>query len=210
MQEWAELDSERISIGGDQVSALHAAKECAEREVEHGWLPDKLDPGSDPPLTETELQELCVLLNQVSHQDRISCTQSLPPLGDLQSPTHVSRTLTDLRSATARADETEELRSDWDEKLQAAQTATLQVAVSTLEAALTDYRQIQEDWQHQILDLVVSDDSHKAFWRSFIKTCSGLRDQAFRSFEKHHGFQIDGVSALDPDPDWMEPLMFLK
>jgi hypothetical protein len=65
IRDWVSLDSERITISGESVSAQHAAKECSLNQQECEWWTDKISPECEPPLTDEELTSLCSILNKI-------------------------------------------------------------------------------------------------------------------------------------------------
>src|SRR5215470_533660 len=91
IRDWVELDSCKITIDGAEISAHQAAKECSQGELDHAWLPDKISPETQPPLSDDEMKELCALLRDIETQDRYSCLQYLPDPEKVQSPENVSR-----------------------------------------------------------------------------------------------------------------------
>src|SRR5262245_3201112 len=108
IRDWAELDACKITIGGAEVSAHQAAKECSQGDKKHSWLPDRLTPETEPPLSDGELKELCALLIEISPQDRQACLQYMPDPARIQSTGNISKVFDDLRFASARAAETED------------------------------------------------------------------------------------------------------
>ncbi len=200
IRDWVELDSCKITIGGEEISAHQAAKECSQGEIEHAWLPDKIAPEAEPPLSDAELKELCALLGDVSPQDRRSCLQYLPDPARIQSPENISRLFADLRSASAFASETEGLRADWLNQLRVAQPEELSKVTSVLESALFDWKQLDSDWQLRLLNLMASGNSQMAFWREFLQACTELYERAFHPFQTIQGFDI-AVPELPPDFD---------
>src|SRR5262249_20213195 len=121
IRDWAELDSCKITISGAEISAHQAAKECSQGDRTHSWLPDRIAPEAEPPLSDAEMKELCALLDLISPQDRQACFQYLPDPARIQSTENISRVFDDLRFASARAAETEDLRADWQSQLREAQ-----------------------------------------------------------------------------------------
>ncbi len=200
IRDWVELDSCKITIEGAEISAHQAAKECSQGEIEHAWLPDRIAPEAEPPLSDAELKELCGLLGAISPEDRRSCLQYLPDPAKVQSPENISRLCDELRSASARARETEELRADWPKPLREAQPEEIVKVISILEPALSDLKQLDSEWQLRLLNLMASGDSQLAFWREFLQACAELYERAFHPFQSIQGFDI-AVSELPPDFD---------
>lgn len=209
IRDWVELDSCKITIDGAEISAHQAAKECSQGEIEHAWLPDKIAPEAEPPLSDADLKELCALLGDISPQDRQSCLQYLPDPAKVQSPENISSLFAQLRSASARARETEELRADWPKPLREAQPEELGKVVSILEPALSDLKQLDSDWRLRVLNLMASGDSQMAFWREFLQACSELYERAFHPFQTIQGFDI-AVAELPPDFDHYAALEELR
>src|SRR5262249_27136317 len=200
IKDWVELDSCRITIGGEEISAHQAAKECSQGETKHDWMPDRLAPETEPPLSDAELNEFCALLGAISPQDRRSCLQYLPDPARIPSPENISMIFPELRSASARARETEELRACWRSRLRAAQPEELSQVISVLESALSELKQFDSEWQLRLLNLMASGDAQKAFWREFLQACTELYERAFSSFQTIQGFEIT-VADLAPDFD---------
>ena len=190
IRDWAELDSCKITIGGEEITAHQAAKECAEGEAEHAWLPDKIPPEMEPSLSDEELREMCTLLREISPEDRKACLQHLPDPAHIQSVENISSIFSELRWATARSIETEGLRADWSSVLRAAQPQDLNRAISLLESALSDLQGLSSEWQLRLLDLMASGENQMAFWKEFVRSCIDLLDRAWHSFQKIQGFQI--------------------
>ncbi|MGH9752063.1 MAG: AAA domain-containing protein, partial [Blastocatellia bacterium] len=113
IKDWAELDSCKITISGAEVSAHQAAKECSQGDRTRSWLPDRLAPAAEPPLSDAEMKELCALLGAISPRDMRACLQYLPDPAKIQSTETILRVFENLRFASARAAETEDLRADW-------------------------------------------------------------------------------------------------
>ncbi len=200
IRDWVELDSCKIKIGDEEISAHQAAKECSQGETDHAWLPDTIAPETEPPLSDVELRELCALLRDMAPQDRRSCLQYLPDPERVQSPENISRFFVELRSASARARDTEELRADWQNQLRVAQPEELRKVISILEPALSDLKQLDSDWQLRLLNLMASGDSQMAFWREFLQACAELYERAFHPFQTIQGFDI-AVVELPSDFD---------
>lgn len=210
IQEWVQLDSQKLYLGEEEITAHEAAKECADKEKNHGWMPDRLEPSQDPPLSKMELRELCSLLREIPSEDRNFCLQGLPNLEELHNPVDVSRALVGLRSAMSRSDEIEELGLEWGESLASSPALKLQNLTESLEAALVALKEIQEIWQIQLLDLMSSSQDQLSFWRDFLNSCRALRDQAFDAFKRKQGFEITGLTNLDNKHDWLEALAELS
>jgi DNA polymerase III delta prime subunit len=200
IRDWAELDSCKITIGGAEVSAHQAAKECSQGDRKHSWLPDRITPETEPPLSDGELKELCALLGAISPQDRKACLQYLPDPARIQSAENISRVFDDLSFASARAAETEDLRADWLQPLREAQPEEIVEVISILEPALADLKRLDSDWRLRLLNLMVSGESQNAFWREFLQACAELYESAFPSFQKIQGFEIR-IAELPPDFD---------
>ncbi len=190
IRDWVELDSCRIIISGEDISAHQAAKECSEGEAKHAWLPDRIAPEAEPPLSDAELKELCSLLREITPQDRRSSLQYLPDPEIIQPPEEVSMILADLRSASARSKDTEELRADWLNPLQAAQPEELNDIISLLGSALNDLNQLDSDWQLRLLNLMASGNSQMTFWQDFLHACADLYERTFSLFQSIQGFDI--------------------
>ncbi len=200
IRDWVELDSCKIKISGAEISAHQAAKECSQGDRKHSWLPDRITPETEPPLTDGELKELCSILGAISPQDRRSCLQYLPDPARIQSPGNMSRVFDDLRTYSDRAAETVDLRADWQSQLRAAQTEEINEIISILEPALADLKRLDSDWRLRLLNLMVSGESQLTFWREFLQACTELYEQAFPSFQKIQGFEIT-IADLPPDLD---------
>ena len=200
IREWVELDSCKITISGAEISAHQAAKECSHGDRKHSWLPDRIAPETEPPLSDGELKELCVILGAISPQDRRSCLQYLPDPARIQSPGNMSRVFDDLRSSSARAAETADLRADWQSQLREAQPEEISEVISILEPALADLKRLDSDWRLRLLNLMVSGESQMSFWREFLQACTELYEMAFPSFQKIQGFEIT-IADLPPDFD---------
>ncbi|MBO0727031.1 MAG: AAA family ATPase, partial [Blastocatellia bacterium] len=200
IRDWAELDSCKITISGAEVSAHQAAKECSQGDRKHSWLPDRIAPETEPPLSNGELKELCALLGAISPEDRKACLQYLPDPARVQSPGNISRVFDDLSFASTRAAETEDLRADWLQPLRKAAPEEILNVISILEPALADLKRLDSDWRLRLLNLMVSGESQNAFWREFLQACSELYEFAFPSFQKIQGYEIS-VAELPPDFD---------
>jgi hypothetical protein len=200
IRDWAELDSCKITIGGAEVTAHQAAKECSQGDRNHSWLPDRLAPETEPPLSDGELRELCALLIEISPQDRQACLQYLPDPARIQSTGNISKVFDDLRFASARAAETEDLRDDWPPPLREAQPEEIIKALSILEPALADLKRLDSEWRLRVLNLMVSGESQNSFWREFLQACTELYECAFPSFQEIQGFEIT-IADLPPDFD---------
>src|SRR5262249_41461834 len=154
-----ELDSCKIAISGVEVSAHQAAKECSQGDRKHSWLPDRIAPETEPPLSVGELKELCGLLSAISPEDRKACLQYFPDPARIQSPENISRVFDDLRFASALAAETEDLREDWQSRLREAPPEEIVNVISILEPALADLKRLDSDWRLRLLNLMVSGES---------------------------------------------------
>ncbi|HEV2665291.1 MAG TPA: AAA domain-containing protein, partial [Blastocatellia bacterium] len=200
IKDWAELDSCKITIGGAEVSAHQAAKECSQGDRKHSWLPDRIAPEVEPPLSDAEMKELCAMLDLISPPDRRACLQYLPDPAKIQSAENISRVFDDLRFASTRAAETEDLRADWPKLLREAQPEEILKAISILEPALADLKRLDSEWRLRVLNLMVSGESQNAFWREFLQACISLYECAFPSFQEIQGFEIT-IADLPPDFD---------
>jgi hypothetical protein len=206
IRDWAELDSCKITLGREEISAHQAAKECSAGEAKHAWFPDKLAPEIEPPLSSEELKGLCILIREISPNDRRSCIQHLPDPEHIQSVEYISTTFSELRSASARSTETEALRADWGDQLRTAQVADLERAISVVEPALSDLQGLSAEWQLRLLDRMASGENQMALWKDFTRICTELRHRAWQSFLKIHQsqiaignlpFDLDRETALD-------------
>src|SRR5262249_32758642 len=113
---------------------------------------------------------------------------------------NISKVFDDLRFASARAAETEDLRADWQSQLREAQPEEIAKVVSILEPALADLKRLDSDWHLRLLNLMVSGESQNAFWREFLQACISLYECAFPSFQEIQGFEIT-IADLPPDFD---------
>ena len=199
IKEWVEIDTQTINIGGDTISTLKAAKECSEREAAHSWFPDRISPETEPPLNEEEMHEMCRLLREISSQDRRSCLQYLPQR-DILTPEAFSKILAELRSLRALTLETEQLRSEWGEKLDQARYADLTNAKALLEEALQSLHDLRHPWQLKILELTESGVNQDEFWRALSKQCTAYKELAWKAFKIIQRYKIlvkDIPSDLD-------------
>src|SRR5262245_636256 len=157
-------------------------------------------PETDTMLSDGELNELCSLLGAISPQDRRACLQYIPDPARLQSPGNASRVFDDLRSASARAAETQDLRADWQSYLHDAQPEEIIKVISILEPAFADLKRLDSDWRLRLLNLMVSGESQMSFWREFLQDCTELYELAFPALQKIQGYEIT-IADLPPDFD---------
>src|SRR5262245_6295172 len=209
IKDWVELDSCKITIDGAEISAHQAAKECSQGELDHAWLPDKIAPETEPPLSDAEMKELCALLRDIETQDRYACLQYLPDPEKVQSPENISGYFADLSSSSTRARDTVVLRAEWQDQLRVAQPEELRKVTSLLESARSDLKQLDSDWQLRLLNLMGSGDSQMAFWREFLQACSDLYERTFHPFQAIQGFDIV-IHDLPPDFDHQAALEELR
>src|SRR4030095_10516629 len=198
IRDLAELDSCKITIGGAEVNAHQAGKECSQGERKQSWLPSSLTPANA--IANGKLKELCALLSEISTQDRQACLQCLPDPARIQSTGNISKVFEDLSFASARAAETEDLRADWPQPLREAQPEEIIKALSILEPALADLKRLDSEWRLRLLNLMVSGESQNSFWREFLQACTELYECAFPSFQEIQGFEIT-IADLPPDFD---------
>jgi very-short-patch-repair endonuclease len=190
IKDWAEIDSETIMIDGKNISAYNAAKECSENEAEHSWFPDMISYYTEPPLTQSELSELCKLIHSISPTDRKSCLQYLPIPEKLLSPEMYSQKIHVHKSLVSLLAETGNSHQEWGDYLSQAQPDTLDTAIKLLEKALSGLRQLTDVWQIKILGLMVAEENQYTFWRDFFNKCVSYRDAAWNAYKSMQGCEI--------------------
>ncbi|MDD5502612.1 MAG: AAA domain-containing protein [Candidatus Thermoplasmatota archaeon] len=198
IRDWAEVDSKTIEISGQRITAEQAAKEYAESKDACEWLKDRLDPNTEPPVTDSELTELCGLLKEVSAEDQASSLMYLPE--KIEPPETLARYFADLKAATETAAETENERLEWHDALRQADEERLRTAAQVLEEGIRELRELTEEWQRTVLGLIAADPKNGAFWENFLKTCEEHHSTAFEAFQKSQTFDIE-VANLPPDVD---------
>jgi very-short-patch-repair endonuclease len=203
IREWAKLDIETITIGGETITAYEAAQEVALLSKVSDWLPDKVNPTDEPPLNQTELSELCTLAHTTAHQDRKACEKKLPDLEKLPSPESIGDLLSRLKTAQSLAAETEFQRAEWTVQLFSASEHQIAVAIETVELAQKTLSAMQEKWQQRMLELIAQEESQLLFWSNFIEACTELRHSAFKFFDRIQGHQIEGLATLDKAVEWI-------
>ena len=202
IKDWAEIDSKIITIDGKGISAHNVAKECSENEVEHSWFPDKISYDTEPPLTQTELLELCNLIHNISPADRKSCLQYLPIPEKLLSPEIYSQKVNEQKSLVSLSAETESSRLEWGCHLSQAQPNDINNAIEILEKALSDLQTLTDAWQIKILDLTAAEENQDAFWRDSLNKCVSYRDAAWNAYKSMHGCEITfSMKSLPPELD---------
>lgn len=203
IRDWAEIGSCTIKINEETVTAVQAAKECSDRESRHSWFPDKISKETNPPLSDQELREMCDLLKEISCEDRNSCLQYLPDLKTILTPEAFAKKLFELRSLTALAAETEELRCECGTQLNQAQPGEITDVKALLEDALVSMQEIKNPWQLKVLELISSGANQDNFWHDFLKQCILCKESAWGGWQKFHGFRItirDLPTDLDIEP----------
>jgi very-short-patch-repair endonuclease len=183
IKDWVELDSCMMKIDGALISAHQAAKECSEGQENYSWFPDALSPETAPPLGQQELIEMCSLVEEISPGDRKSCLQYLPDPSLILTPNAFSKKVAELRAVTNLAAETEALKNKWDSQLDRTNQIELENAISSLEEALADFRNITESWQLKILDLIVSEETQDDYWQTFLQKCNTYRNSAWHAYQ---------------------------
>jgi hypothetical protein len=199
---WAALASATITIDAKVITAQQAAQECDASRAEHDWLPDTIEPESEPPLSGTELKELCALLAEVSAEDHESSLQSLPDPGQLQSPGEVAQMFAARHAASNRATQSQADQLSWGAALKDAGSGKLEAVVDLVEAALTSLNDIESEWQLRLLDLMTSDPNQRNFWTKLFQTCDSLYQRAFGCHQKTYTHEISTPrlpSDLDAD-----------
>jgi AAA domain len=71
-------ETTEVRIAGSSWTPSRAAQYLRDHEAQDGWLPDRIAPGTDLPLTDGELAELLGLLTRVVRDDVHAATQHLP------------------------------------------------------------------------------------------------------------------------------------
>ena len=202
IKDWAKTDSETIPIDGKDISAHNVAKECSENEVEHSWFPDKISHDTEPPLTQTELLELCNLIHSISPADRKSCLQYLPIPEKLLSPEIYSQKVNEQKSLVSLSAETENSRQEWGCHLSQAQSSNINNAIELLEKALSDLQRLIDVWQIKILDLMVMEKRQDTFWRDSFDKCVSYCDAAWDAYKSMHGCEITfSIKSLPTELD---------
>ncbi|MGQ3685670.1 MAG: AAA domain-containing protein [Candidatus Loosdrechtia sp.] len=190
IKNWAKIDSETLLIDGKEISAYHAAKECSVNEAEHAWFPDKITYSTEPPLTQSELLELCSLIHTISPADRKSCLQYLPAPEKLLSPEVYSQKIQELKSLISLSAETKNARQEWGYRLRHARPNDIQAAIEFLEKALSDLQKLAEVWQIKILDFIAEEEWHDKLWRDCFHKCISFREAARDAYKSMHGHEI--------------------
>lgn len=205
IRNWAKLDAEIFTLDGVSFTAQEAAKYCAERQTEFAWWQDQINFSTDPPLTDEELLQVCSVLREVKAQDIASCNHLLVDPQSLISPDDFRKLVADLRTANTLFSEAQDVHSDWGQSLMLLDEHELMPTVAVLESAIRGLSQFNE-WQQQILDLIALDSNQAQFWREFVAACTLLKGKAFNCFNRIQGFQLDGLSQLNSDEEWLDVL----
>ncbi|MDI7258927.1 MAG: AAA domain-containing protein [Thermodesulfobacteriota bacterium] len=197
IKEWRGIGFSTIPVGGETINAVYAAKECAERKDDHGWLPDNLLPESNPPLTEQELREMCNLLKEISPEDRKSCLQILP---EVVTPEAFSKMVAQQRYFTKLAVETDEMRSEWGDQIKRAECNFINEAQTLLENALRSIQALKQPWQLKILRLISVEANQDVFWHDFLKQCRSSKEIAWKNYNRIKAYRVV-VKDMPPDLD---------
>jgi very-short-patch-repair endonuclease len=205
IRDWVEIESCKITIDGKSLTSLRAAKECAEKGVNHGWFRDEIQPEKEPPLNNEELIELCRLLKDISPGDRKSCQHHLPDPGHILSPEVLLEKVLESQSIKTLAAETEEERNEWGTNLSQASLDDIRKAIRVLEEATSEIQRIGSQWQLLILDLITTGIQQQSFWRDFLIKCANLRTIAWKDFNKIQNYNFD-VGSIHRECDVMSAL----
>ncbi len=204
IKDWVQLDSCKIRVGGAEISAHEAAKECAANQIAHNWFPDIIPPETEPVLVDSELREMAGLLNEIPEQDRKTCLLPLPRLGQLPTPEGFIETLSQLHTLSLRIEESEEsqaLRTEWGRTFNTPSQNQIETAIDAIETSLLNLQDLQEDWQLRILDLIATDEGQSDIWHDRLEALTKLYDHAFQSSRIMEGFEIQ-IENLPDNFDW--------
>src|SRR3990170_5372788 len=202
IKEWVDLDLCTLNIDGTKITAYQAAMECSENEGAHSWFPDKLSHKIEPPLTHDELVELCTLLRDITPTDRKSCIQYLPDMNQIISPEDFEDKVSKWHSFNPIITETQNLRLDWGECLSVALSEDINNLASMLKEALHSLHKLINEWQTNILDLMVTEGNQDTFWHDFSEKCISLQDSIWKAYQSKQGYKIvTGELPIDLDID---------
>lgn len=206
IRNWAKLDAETITLDSVCLTAQQAAIHCAEKQMEFGWWQDQINQSTDPPLTDEELAHICTLLHEIKADDIVSCNSFLGDPQHLISPGNFSGLVADLRTADKLFVEAQDVHRNWGQQFMLLSKDELSLTVTILELAVSGLSQFNEEWEQLILDLIASDPRQAEFWREFLAACTVHKEKAFSCFKRTQGFQVDGLSQLDSDEEWLDVL----
>jgi very-short-patch-repair endonuclease len=201
IRDWVEIDSSKLKVGSEIVTALQAAKECSEKREGHSWFPDKLHPDFEPPLTDEQLLTMCEMIRGLPLKDRDSCQKVLPDPKNVISPHNFSLILAQLRNISQLIAEGASHIDDWDSKLSLATDSDLKTTMESLRDGLKTRQEVNQEWQARIIELVVSETAQKEYWESILERCQNIRKKAWQAYKMLNGAEIKVAASLPPDLD---------
>ncbi|MCQ4573857.1 MAG: AAA family ATPase [Candidatus Brocadiales bacterium] len=183
-----EVNFETLPLGVEKIDAVKAAKEISANQKEHGWLPDKLAPSDEPPLTNEELEELCQLLSQIDPKDQKILSQGLPRLSNMPSSGEFNDVISHLKGILSALEQFEEVPTVFREELDSTSTDFIDETNQLTKEALAKLCNIREDWQHNILSHLSAQGDQRVLWHEFASKAHNTLNKAWPHFKKilHH------------------------
>lgn len=195
-----------LILDGEEIEPTRAAREVAEGEGRHDWIPGLVDFGKPLPLNESELKALYASNQQLTCAAEVELSKPLPKLDDLWSPEEFLRRTREF-SELAVSDLA--YRNDlW--KKEYAGRGDLESLVGQVSRAVEELgRSEQEIWRLAVIQAGMEGGQAAEIWQLLCRDVELVREQANKAAESiyRYGPQLANGWGLEEMRDVLQEII---
>jgi len=159
------LESSKIS---DRYNILYVAKKLRNEEGEYGWLPDNIPFNSGYIPKESEIKQLFELINDLSTSDIEQVIKIRPSINKIPSTKEIQIIFNRCKELLNSKESRAEILSKWD--FTETPDDNLQGSIKYINKALNAFENIANDWQNNLLKIVINNQEELNEWAEFFNT----------------------------------------
>ncbi len=195
-----------LILAGEEIEPVKAAREVAEGEGQHDWIPGSVDTGKPLPLNESELKALYASNQQLACADEIELSRLLPKLDELWSPEEFSTRTKEFSELTVS-----DLvyRNELWKKEQAGQ-GDLESLLEHISRAVEELgRSESEMWRLAVIQAGMEGGQAAEIWQLLCCDVESVREQASKAAESiyRYGPQLAEGWSLEELHDTLQEII---
>lgn len=195
-----------LILDGNEIEPTKAARELAEGDGVHDWIPGSVATGNPLPLSETELNALYASNQKVAYTDEMELSKPLPKLDELWTPEEfVKRTREFSNIVASDLDYRNEL---WHQAH--AEQGNLELLSEQVSRAVDYLGQSEgERWQLAVIQSGMEGGQTAEIWQLLCREVESVREQASKAAESiyRYGPQLAGGWPLTLQRDVLQEIL---
>ncbi|MFZ2303048.1 MAG: AAA domain-containing protein [Gallionella sp.] len=195
-----------LILAGEEIEPARAAREVADGEGRHDWIPGSVDTGKPLPLNESELKALYVSNQQLACADEIELSKPLPKLDELWSPEEFLKRVNEF-SELAASDL--DCRSElW--KKERLEQSDLESLLEHISRAVDYLGQSEnEAWRLAVIQAGMEGGQAAKIWQLLCRDVESVREQASKAAEPIYRYdpQLADGWSLEEQHDVLQEII---